>query len=186
MIDAKLNSARKRVNQKIRQIVTTYGKDSPLYQTLEAFITKSPLTYHRGNLKGISDGVIQISGLSKSKDVALSTIANILQGAEKLHGVKETRDTAKRQLTQEGHDKITQRMITRRAKDNQFISTILTDEKKAMVYSYKSTRDFFQSKMTGNKGDQKTILEVAKKINDIDFNKLNKNIEEIIPQSFDD
>ena len=186
MIDAKLNSSRKRVNQKIRQIVTTYGKDSPLYQTLEAFITKSPLTYHRGNLKGISDGVIQISGLSKSKNVSLSAIANILQGAERLHGVKETRDTAKRQLTQEGHDKITQRMITRRAKENQFITSVLTDEKKALIYRYKSTRDFFQSKMTGNKGDPKIILEVAKKINEIDFDTLNKNIDEIIPQSFDE
>ena len=109
-----------------------------------------------------------------------------MQGAERLHGVKETRETAKRQLKQEGHENITQRMITRRAKENQFITSVLTDEKKALIYRYKSTRDFFQSKMTGNKGDQKLILEVAKKINDIDFNKLNKNIEEIIPQSFDE
>lgn len=189
MIDAKLNSARKRINQKIRQIVTTYGKDSPLYQKLESFITKSPLTYHKGNIKGISDGVIQISGLSKSKNVALSTISNILQGAEKLHGVKETRDTAKRQLTQEGYNNITQRMITQRAKENQFISSVLTDEKKALIYQFKSTKEFFQTAMRGNKGgngDQKKILEIAKKIDEIDFSKKRKNLEDIIPQTFDD
>lgn len=189
MNDVQLNSLRKRINQKIRQIVMSFGIDSTKYKKLETFIKKSPLTYHIGNLKGSDSGVIQISGLSKSKNVSKSAIQNILLGADRYYGVREARNIAKRQLKEEGVLKPKQEMITKRAKENEFISMVLTDEKKSLVYQFQSTKDFFQTEMRGNKGgngDQKKILEIAKKIDEIDFSKKGKNLEDIIPQTFDD